>query len=93
MGLFVLFGEKETLDCAHCHRQIGYVGGEGRERASMTLLKSKKFPEKKKESQFAWMLISVALHIFLLFSFFLCSIFMSLYVSVRQTEKKVAIVC
>lgn len=35
------------------------------------ILKSERFPEKKKESQFAWMLISVSLHIFVLFSFFL----------------------
>lgn len=43
----------------------------------MTLLKSKCFPEKIKESQFAWMLISFALFTVVLF---LCSIFMSLYV-------------
>lgn len=44
--LYVLFGEKETLVCAHCHRQIRYVvwegGGCSGHQTSMTLLKSKK---------------------------------------------------
>lgn len=92
---FILFEEKETLACTYCHTQLRRVVDilGGKEWTSMTLLKSICFSEKKKESQFAWILISIALYISFTVLFFFCFfvwLFMSLYVcglSRRHTEK------